>query len=149
MRELDESSKMETQMMVSQRGTGASIRNIKSWKTHNWSGAWIMVRRRQMSIAKATLDGRKERVNALHCIPPRSYYAKGLAVTRRLFGNINLFRKNKNGTCSILIKYLIYLKGEQSHRASQPLKTELLEMFREIRIIMNPGYSTRLTLQNA
>ena len=69
-------------MMVPQRGTGASAHNNKSWDAHKWRGAWMLVKRLQMRIAKATLEGKTGKVKALQWILTHSYYAKALAVKR-------------------------------------------------------------------
>ncbi len=78
-REFEESSKMRTQMTAS---AGALIDDAKQWSAINWQEAWRQVRRLQMRIAKATMEGKRGKVKALQRLLTRSFYAKLLAVKR-------------------------------------------------------------------
>ena len=61
--------------------TGASLTEA-SWNAINWQAAKLHVRRLQMRIAKATLEGRYGKVKSLQWLLTHSYYAKVLAVKR-------------------------------------------------------------------
>jgi len=69
-------------MTVLKVKAGAPAHNNKSWDTPKWRGAWILVRRLQMRIAKATREGKTGKVKSLQWILTHSYYAKALAVKR-------------------------------------------------------------------
>ena len=68
--------------MMARNKAGASAHNTQSWDARKWSGAWRVVKRLQIRIAKATLDRKTGKVKALQWILTHSYYAKALAVKR-------------------------------------------------------------------
>ena len=61
---------------------GAPRDNAKTWGKVNWNLARREVRRLQIRIAKATLEGRWNRVKTLQYLLTRSFHAKLLAVKR-------------------------------------------------------------------
>lgn len=69
-RESEESFKVETQMTALSKA-GASTHNKKPWHAQKWRKAWQTVKRLQMRIAKATLEGKDGKVKALQWIGRR------------------------------------------------------------------------------
>lgn len=88
-RELDQSLEWEKQMTrktekakATSAGLGASHTQPDSWEQLDWPKAEREVLRLQVRIAKATEEGRWNRVKALQHLLTRSYSAKILAVKR-------------------------------------------------------------------
>ncbi|MDD2366661.1 MAG: reverse transcriptase N-terminal domain-containing protein [Desulfuromonadaceae bacterium] len=61
---------------------GAPRDNAKTWGKVNWNHARREVRRLQIRIAKAALEGRWNRVKTLQYLLTHSFHAKLLAVKR-------------------------------------------------------------------
>ncbi|MFA7060300.1 MAG: group II intron reverse transcriptase/maturase [Pedobacter sp.] len=61
---------------------GAPKDDAKTWRKVNWNHARREVRRLQIRIAKAVLEGRQNKVKALQYLLTRSFHAKLLAVKR-------------------------------------------------------------------
>ena len=127
---------------------GASTHNIKPWNARKWRGAWLMVKRLQMRIAKATLDGKNGKAKSLQWILTHSYYAKVLAV-KRVTAVTNWNRKIKCDGNPFQKEYFIYSSNCIKEKDAL-LKIRLLEgEVQNQQKLTSPGYSTRLALQNA
>jgi len=61
---------------------GAPVDDAKKWTSIDWSHARQHVRRLQVRIAKAVLEGRWNKVKSLQNLLANSFYAKLLAVKR-------------------------------------------------------------------
>ena len=71
----------EKQMTGLAKQPGASSAG-KAWDVIKWQTVQLQVKRLQMRIAKATREGRWNKVKALQRLLASSYYAKLLAVKR-------------------------------------------------------------------
>jgi len=76
-----ELSKKEKQMNVKNKACASGNQKI-SWHNIDWKEAHCMVRKLQMRIAKATKEGRYNKVKSLQWILTHSYSAKVIAVKR-------------------------------------------------------------------
>ncbi len=64
---------------------GAPIDDAKLWHSIDWKAAKKHVRRLQMRIAKAVKESKHGKVKTLQYLLTNSFYAKLLAVKRRMF----------------------------------------------------------------
>lgn len=80
--------------------SGALIGSNIKWHTINWRACWNYVKRLQMRIAKAVLEGKHGKVKSLQWLLTHSFYAKLLAV-RRVTTNKG---KNTPGVDNVLWK---------------------------------------------
>ena len=129
--------------MMAWNKAGASAHNIKPWDARRWSGAWRVVKRLQMRIAKELL------VKRLNAIFTHSNHATILAVNRGLFGSTNRNEKNKCGAKPRVKWYIMCYSGLQNHQVAILGNRNKMCNRKPKRIIINPGSSTRLALTNA
>lgn len=73
---------IDTMAQAMSRDTGAPVRVEQMWLQANWAHITADVKRLQVRIAKATLEGRWGKVKALQHLLTRSHSGKMLAVKR-------------------------------------------------------------------
>ena len=122
---------------------GAPAHNIKSWNARKWCGAWIMVRRLQMSIAKDSL------VKRFNIFFTHSNHAITLAVNRGLLVSTNRKENNKSEANPCLIWYILCRKGLWNQKEAVLSNRKSRRKRQTKLIIMNLGYFNKVALTNA